>query len=181
MLGSGKKRENNMETNQTDNNSNDSNNSLEIFPTFEPKTASRYIAFFKDSTGQFLPNFVIRSIDRPKFNRDILTKTIEWLPINVSLYDPIVPSTPQALFSHIDRDETFDITIRLLGPVGDVVEEWGIVDANIISADFGTMEWKLIDENEKFTIEQPNCTIFTKVKPLLVNLKLSYEYATLRF
>lgn len=40
-----------------------------------------------------------------------------------------------------NSNEKFDITIDVLGPVGDSVEKWKIKNAEIIEVDFGTLDW----------------------------------------
>lgn len=152
----------------------------DIFPAFEFKSKSRFIAKFKDSSGEFLPSFVIQSIDRPRFTQDTRGK-IMWFPLDVKLYDPIVPSTAQSLFTHISKNERFNITIELLGPVGDVVEKWEIANAHISNVNFGTLRWSSTGENTKFKIEQPNLTYLTDTDPLIISLEIQYEYAKLIF
>ena len=55
-----------------------------------------------------------------------------------------------------------DITINVLGPVGDKVEEWTLKGAMIQSANFGALGW---ETNE----------------PADITLSLRYDYAILQF
>ena len=72
----------------------------------------------------------------------------------MSLYDPITPSGAQAVMewtrlhheSVTGRDGYSDfykkdLTIDVLGPVGDIVSEWIIKGAFIKSAEFGEYNW----------------------------------------
>lgn len=140
----------------------------ELFCEPEAKARNRFICEFTDSTGLFIQKFVVCSIDRPKFEIETApdrSRIYKWLPINVELYDPIIPSSAQAVWSHLKRNEYFSIVVKILGPVGDIVEEWKIVDATIKSVDFGNLDWRS---------EKNNC---------LVNVKMTvdYEYAELIF
>ena len=86
-----------------------------------------------------------------------------WEDITIELYDPIVPSGAQAVMEWIrlghesvtgrDGYSDFykkDLTINVLGPVGDKVEEWTLKGAFITTADFGEMDWG--DSGEPMTI-----------------------------
>ena len=55
-----------------------------------------------------------------------------------------------------------DITINVLGPVGDKVEEWTLKGAWITDANFGDMAWETND-------------------PMDITLTLRYDYAILQF
>ena len=74
--------------------------------------------------------------------------------ISMHLYDPITPSGAQAVMEWVrlhhesvtgrDGYADFykkDVTINVLGPVGDKVEEWTGKGAFITEADFGTLDW----------------------------------------
>ena len=99
-----------------------------------------------------------------------------WQPIEVTLYDPIVPSGAQQVMEWIrqshesltgrDGYSAFykkQLTFQLLGPVGDVVEEWSLVGAFISQANFGDLDWS-------------NTT-----DPVSIELTISYDYAILEF
>lgn len=156
----------------------------ELFCAFEPKCGNRFLCEFTDSTGLFIQTFVIYSIDRPKCEinvDDSGKRSYKWLPIKVELYDPIVPSTAQSVWDHLRRDENFNITIKVLGPVGDVVEEWKIVNASIKSIDFGNLDWRAPVEN-KVEIHQSNVVWHHKGGgPVNITMMINYEYAQLIF
>ena len=55
-----------------------------------------------------------------------------------------------------------DITFQVLGPVGDVVEEWSLKGAFIADANFGDLDFAASD-------------------PIEISLTLRYDYAILQF
>jgi len=72
----------------------------------------------------------------------------------MTLFDPITPSGAQAVMEWVrlhhesvtgrDGYSDFykkDLTIDVLGPVGDIVSEWVIKGAFIKSAEFGEYNW----------------------------------------
>ena len=82
----------------------------------------------------------------------------EWKDIEMTLFDPITPSGAQAVMEWVrlhhesvtgrDGYSDFykkDVTVNVLGPVGDIVSEWIIKGAFIKDASFGDYSWD--DEN----------------------------------
>jgi hypothetical protein len=55
-----------------------------------------------------------------------------------------------------------DVTFNMLGPVGDIVEEWKLVGTYIETADFGPMD-------------------YSSSEPAEITLTLKYDYAILQF
>lgn len=133
----------------------------EIFGTaFEPKVKNRFIMYVEG-----IPTFMIHTAQRPSITfEDITLDHInikrkikgkgEWQDMTLTLYDPIVPSAAQAVMewvrlSHesVTGREGYsdfykkDITINVLGPVGDKVEEWTLKGAYVKEATFGDMAW----------------------------------------
>lgn len=136
-------------------------NPSEIFYTnFEPKVKNRFILYVDG-----IPSFIIKKVNRPKLTQakkeldHINIKSYykgksTWDEVTMELYDPIVPSGAQAVMEWVrlhhesvtgrDGYQDFykkDITINVLGPVGDKVEEWTLKNAFITSADFTDMDW----------------------------------------
>jgi hypothetical protein len=94
----------------------------------------------------------------------------------MELYDPIVPSGAQAVMEWVrlhhesvtgrDGYQDFykkDLTINVLGPVGDKVEEWKLVGSFIVSADFQEMDWS--DDGAA----------------QMISLSVAYDYAILQY
>jgi len=127
---------------------------------FEPKVANRFIMYVDG-----IPSYLIRKCARPSIkNTDQAIKHMnttryikgrnEWEAIQVELYDPIVPSGAQAVMEWVrlhhesvtGRDGYADmykknVTINVLGPVGDKVEEWTLKGAFLTGATFGDLDW----------------------------------------
>ena len=131
-----------------------------FFTAFEPKQANRFIM-----TLDGIPSFVIKGLSAISVTqgevilnhinilRKVKGKTV-WNDITMTLFDPITPSGAQAVMEWVrlhhesvtgrDGYSDFykkDLTIDVLGPVGDVVSEWIIKGAFIKDAAFGDMNW----------------------------------------
>ena len=132
-----------------------------FFTAFEPKVQNRFI-FEIDG----IPAYLIKKASSPSFDTgtDIkldhiniyrkLKGKIEWKDMSIELYDPITPSGAQAVMewarlaheSVTGRDGYSDfykkdVTMSVLGPVGDVVSEWKIKGAFVKDATFGDYDW----------------------------------------
>ena len=104
-----------------------------------------------------IPSYLIYSIDRPTFT--YIGNTYEPLPIDMWLYDPISPSSTRLIFDEfINKSNNLigNVTINILGLVGEYVEKWELTDVKILEICF-----------DKMTMEG--------VKPLGIKLKLSYK------
>jgi|TARA_A100001391_G_scaffold120371_1_gene81946 hypothetical protein len=152
-----------------------------MFTPFEPKTKNRFIMYIEG-----IPAYLIRAVARPQITfEEIVLDHInvkryvkgkgEWQPLQITLYDPIVPSGAQAVMEWVrlhkesvtgrDGYSDFykkDVTFNVLGPVGDKVEEWTLKGSYIADANFGEMDWS---SNE----------------PTDITLTLRYDYAILQF
>ena len=131
-----------------------------MFTPFEPKTKNRFIMYIEG-----IPAYLIKTAKRPSIQfEEIVLDHINvkryikgkgaWQPIDVMLYDPVVPSGAQAVMEWVrlshesvtgrDGYSDFykkDIDIFTLGPVGDVVEQWKLKGAFVSNANFGDMDW----------------------------------------
>jgi hypothetical protein len=78
----------------------------------------------------------------------------KWADMSMTLFDPITPSGAQAVMEWVrlhhesvtgrDGYSDFykkDLTVNVLGPVGDIVSEWIIKGAFIKTANFGEYNW----------------------------------------
>ena len=152
-----------------------------MFRSWEPKLKNRYIMNIDG-----IDAYLIKAINRPTLESDEVvlehmnvTRYVKgksrWTPIDITLYDPIVPSAAQQVIEWVrlshesvtGRDGYSDfykknITFNLLGPVGDVVEEWELVGAFIQSANFGDLS-------------------FEDSTPVEITCTLKYDYAILKF
>jgi hypothetical protein len=135
-----------------------------FFTAFEPKVKNRFIMYVDG-----IPSYTIKKIgavgvtmDEIKLNHINVYRKIkgkaQWDDIEMTLFDPITPSGAQAVMEWVrlhhesvtgrDGYSDFykkDVTINVLGPVGDIVSEWIIKGAFITSAKFGDYSWD--DEN----------------------------------
>ncbi len=131
-----------------------------FFTAFEPKVQNRFIMYVDG-----FPSYIIKSVSGMGFDQgEIVLNHINvqryvkgkttWGAINLTLFDPITPSGAQAVMEWVrlhhesvtgrDGYSDFykkDIRINVLGPVGDVVEEWILKGAFVKTANFGDMDW----------------------------------------
>jgi hypothetical protein len=97
-----------------------------------------------------------------------------WGDLTMTLFDPITPSGAQATMEWVrlhhesvtgrDGYSDFykkDVTINVLGPVGDVVSEWIIKGAFIKTANFGEYNWDTEAEavNIQLTLGMDYCIL----------------------
>ena len=146
-----------------------------FFTAFEPKTANRFILYVDG-----IPSYIVKGVSRPSLTQE--SKNIDhinlrryvkgksvWGTITMTLYDPIVPSGAQAIMEWVrlhhesvtGRDGYLefykkDLTLNILGPVGDKVEEWIIKGAQITEVSFGDMDWASDDPVEFTVTLQPD-------------------------
>ena len=131
-----------------------------FYTPYEPKLKNRFIM---EIAG--IPAFTIKTAQRPQITFDEVvlehmnvTKYVKgkgrWQTLQITLYDPIVPSAASAVIEWIrlhhesatGRDGYQDfykknVNFQVLGPVGDIVEEWICKGAYCKSANFGDMDW----------------------------------------
>ena len=133
----------------------------EIFYTaYEPKMSNRFIMYIEGIPSYFIktanrPNITFEEIELNHINvkRYLKGKGV-WETLEITLYDPIVPSGAQAVMEWVrlhhesvtgrDGYADFykkDITFNMLGPVGDKVEEWVLKGAFIQSANFNDLDF----------------------------------------
>ena len=152
-----------------------------MFTAFEPKLQNR---FLMDIDG--IPAYLIKKVGRPSvtFNEVVLDHInvkrkikgkANWEPLTCDLYDPVTPSGAQAVMEWVrlshesvtgrDGYSDFykkDVTFNMLGPVGDIVEEWTLKGTWIQQANFGDLD-------------------FSSNEPTDITLSLRYDYAILQF
>ena len=140
-----------------------------FFTAFEPKQANRFIMYVDG-----IPSYMIKEVGELKVeNGEVILNHInsyrkvkgksKWGDLSMTLFDPITPSGAQATMEWVrlhhesvtgrDGYSDFykkDLTINVLGPVGDVVSEWIIKGAFIKDAAFTGYNWDT--ENQAQTI-----------------------------
>lgn len=131
---------------------------------WEPKLQQRFIMTIKNQ-GVEVPSFMVKAASRPTTNQEAVEidhinmkrkfkgKTT-WEDISITMYDPIVPSGAQAVSDWLRRCHEpltgrdgyanfykMEISFKMLGPVGDVVEKWTLHGAFPTQVNFGEMDW----------------------------------------
>jgi|TARA_B110000977_G_scaffold106115_1_gene138372 hypothetical protein len=133
-----------------------------------------------------IASYLIKTANRPSISFEVVTLDHinvkrklkgkgEWQDIEITLFDPIVPSGAQQVMEWVrlshesltgrDGYADFykkDIDIYMLGPVGDKIENWKIKGAFINNAVFNDLDWASNDPSD-------------------ITLTLSYDYAILEY
>ena len=153
-----------------------------FFTAFEPKQKNRFILYVDG-----IPSYQIKGMGAVTLNQGTVALNhinvqrfvkgkSTWAPISMTLFDPITPSGAQAVMEWVrlhhesvtgrDGYSDFykkDVTLNVLGPVGDVVSEWVLKGAFIKTATFPDFDWD--SENTAVNIE----------------MTLAIDYAVLNF
>ena len=152
-----------------------------MFTPFEPKLKNRYVMQIDG-----IPAYTIKTANRPQITFDEVelnhmnvTRYVKgkgkWQTLQFTMYDPIVPSAAQSVMEWVrlshesvtgrDGYSDFykkDLTINVLGPVGDIVEEWTLKGTFINDAQFGDLD-------------------FSDSTAVEITLQLRYDYAILQY
>ena len=152
-----------------------------MFTPFEPKLKNRFVMSIDG-----IPAYLIKTAARPsitfeevELNHMNVKRFVKgkgtWETIEITMYDPVVPSAAQAAMEWIrlshesvtgrDGYSDFykkDVDFQVLGPVGDVVEQWKLKGTWIASANFNDLD-------------------FSSSDPVEISLTLRYDYAILEF
>ena len=152
-----------------------------MFTPFEPKLKNRFVMSIDG-----IPAYLIKTAARPsitfeevELNHMNVKRFVKgkgtWDTIEITMYDPVVPSAAQAAMEWIrlshesvtgrDGYSDFykkDVDFQVLGPVGDVVEQWKLKGTWIQSANFNDLD-------------------FASSDPVDISLTLRYDYAILEF
>ena len=142
-----------------------------FFTAFEPKQKNRFVMYIDG-----IPSYQVKGVGAVTVTNQTVTlnhinvqrfikgKTT-WGPIQFTLFDPITPSGAQAVMEWMrlhhesvtgrDGYSDFykkDLTMNVLGPVGDVVSEWIIKGALITEANFGDFSWDTENAAQEITM-----------------------------
>ena len=149
-------------------------NPNEIFYTaFEPKQSNRFILYMDG-----IPSYLVKGVSAVTLSqtavalnhinvqRYVKGKTI-WNPITFTMYESITPSGAQAVMEWVrlghesvtgrDGYSDFykkDLSLNVVGPVGDIVSEWVLKGAMITECNFGDFNWDSTDAAQELT-----CTV----------------------
>ena len=151
-----------------------------FFTAFEPKQANRFILYMDG-----IPSFMIKGMSAVTLAQGVVTLNhinVErkvkgksmWQNMTMTLFDPITPSGAQAVMEWVrlhhesvtgrDGYSDFykkDLTVNVLGPVGDIVSEWIIKGALITEASFGEYNWDTENEAKQIdlTVQPGYCVL----------------------
>ena len=142
-----------------------------FFTAFEPKQANRFILYMDG-----IPSYIIKAaaavtltqgeviLNHINVQRKVKGKST-WGDVQLTLFDPITPSGAQAVMEWVrlshesvtgrDGYSDFykkDLTINILGPVGDIVSEWVLKGAWIKEANFGEYNWDTENQQIDMTV-----------------------------
>ena len=135
--------------------------SNEIFYTaFEPKQKNRFLLYVDG-----FPSYIMKGVgavsltqgtvplNHINVQRYVKGKTV-WNTIQFTLFDPVTPSGAQAVMEWARNSYESvtgragysdfykkDLTLNILGPVGDIIGEWVIKGAFLTNGDFGQYDW----------------------------------------
>jgi hypothetical protein len=132
--------------------------------TYEPKRKNRWVIAIEGINA-----FTAKTASRPQFSHDetvidfindkrYLAGKITWQPMNVTLLDPIVPSAAQKVMEwarltweaqtgRMGYAQFYqkNINLKMLDPVGAVVEDWELQQAWLQDVNFGDLDYTSSD------------------------------------
>jgi hypothetical protein len=142
-----------------------------FFTPFEPKQKNRFLMLIDG-----FPSFMVKGVGAVTLTQGIVPLNhinvqrfvkgkSTWGQIQFTLFDPVTPSGAQAVMEWVrlhhesvtgrDGYSDFykkDLTMNVLGPVGDVVSEWIIKGALITEANFGDFNWDTENSAQELTM-----------------------------
>jgi hypothetical protein len=146
---------------------------------FEPKRKFRWVLAIEGVDA-----FLVKTASRPTI--EIPSQEINWInttryiagkakfsTMSVTLHDPIAPSGAQQVMEWIRTHYESvsgragyadfykrDIQLKMLDPIGTVVELWDIKGAQITNATFGDLDYGTEDPSDiSLTIQMDNCVL----------------------
>ncbi len=104
----------------------------------EPKLSNRFVIEF-DSNVLDIESWLVQTLTLPKFKKD------KWENMTFTFLDTIQYSSTEALCNfikklQIDKEMELNFTVKILDPVGEIVETWNIV-SDFDSVDFGDLSY----------------------------------------
>jgi len=146
---------------------------------FEPKRKNRWVLMIEGIDAYIIktaarPTFTTDEIEIPFINsRRYVAGLTKFETMSVTLHDPIAPSGAQQIMEWIRLHYESvsgragyadfykrDIQLKLLDPVGTVIELWDIKGSFITSANFGELGYDGADAQEiQLTLRFDNCVL----------------------
>jgi len=142
-----------------------------FFTAFEPKQQNRFLmsvdgieSYIVKGVGAITLTQGEVTLNHINVYRKVKGKTT-WGNVALTLHDPISPSGTQQVMEWVrlhhesvtGRDGYSDyykkdVTLSILGPVGDVVSEWILKGCFIVDANFGDYNWDNADTAQSLTM-----------------------------
>ena len=142
-----------------------------FFTAFEPKQQNRFLmsvdgieSFIIKGVGAITLTQGEVTLNHINVYRKVKGKTT-WGNVQLTLHDPISPSGAQQVMEWVrlhhesvtgrDGYSDFykkDVTLNILGPVGDIVSEWVLKGCFIVDANFGEYSWDTPDTAQSITM-----------------------------
>lgn len=136
-----------------------------MFTAFQPMVANRFIMYIDG-----IPSYIVKKVTSPHFTDDeIVVDHINtyfkvagkrhWQDMTLESFSPIAPSGAQAWmeWARLSYESVTgragyadfykkDLTLDIVGPVGDIIGEWIIKGAWVKDAAFGEYDWSVGDQ-----------------------------------
>mgnify|MGYP003626187969 FL=1 len=131
-----------------------------FFTAFEPKQQNRFLMLVDGVPSYFIKGVGAITLTQGEVTLNhinVLRKVkgkSTWGNVQLTLHDPISPSGTQTIMEWVrlhhesvtgrDGYSDFykkDVTLNVLGPVGDIVSEWVLKGCFIVDANFGDYSW----------------------------------------
>ena len=142
-----------------------------FFTAFEPKQQNRFLMLVDGVPSYFIKGVGAISLTQGEVilnhinvYRKVKGKTT-WGDVQLTLHDPVSPSGTQTIMEWVrlhhesvtgrDGYSDFykkDVTLNILGPVGDIVSEWILKGCFIKDANFGEYSWDNADAAQTITM-----------------------------
>ena len=142
-----------------------------FFTAFEPKQQNRFLMLVDGVPSYFIKGVGAISLTQGEVvlnhinvYRKVKGKTT-WGDVQLTLHDPVSPSGTQTIMEWVrlhhesvtgrDGYSDFykkDVTLNILGPVGDIVSEWVLKGCFIKDANFGVYSWDNADAAQTITM-----------------------------
>ena len=142
-----------------------------FFTAFEPKQQNRFLmlvdgvpAYFIEGVGAISLTQGEVTLNHINVYRKVKGKTT-WGDVQLTLHDPVSPSGTQTIMEWVrlhhesvtgrDGYSDFykkDVTLNVLGPVGDIVSEWVLKGCFIKDANFGDYSWDTENTAQSITM-----------------------------
>ena len=135
-----------------------------LFKAFEPKVQNRFILKIDGNPSWYVKKVSGIGFEDGEIKLDYINSYKKlrgkrtWNDINITMYDPIAPSAIQEMmeWSRLSYETVTgragysdfykkELTLQVLGPVGDVISEWIIEGAFIKTLNQGDFDWASAD------------------------------------